>query len=84
VLRVYQLKSNLELRLLHSVQGHKNKNWPIKSAFFAGEGMFPPTGWWFTVTLCNGSTAYRVPLPLQQPTCITQRRDAAAHESTAR
>lgn len=37
VLRVYQLKSNLELRLLHSVQGHKNKNWPIKSAFFAGE-----------------------------------------------
>jgi len=37
VLRVYQLRDKEQMRLLHAVQGHKNKNWPIRSAFASFE-----------------------------------------------
>ena len=30
------------LKLLHLLKGHKNKNWPIKSAFFRGQGHSMP------------------------------------------
>uniref|UniRef100_A0AAV1T158 Uncharacterized protein n=1 Tax=Peronospora matthiolae TaxID=2874970 RepID=A0AAV1T158_9STRA len=38
-----------QLQLVHSVTGHKNKNWPIKSSFFRGDGYkyklaLPPRG----------------------------------------
>ncbi|TYZ61831.1 hypothetical protein PybrP1_007588 [[Pythium] brassicae (nom. inval.)] len=46
LLRVYDRRSKLissshgqeQMQLSFSVTGHKNKNWPIKSAFFRGEG----------------------------------------------
>lgn len=46
ILRVYDRRSKLissshgqeQMQLSFSVTGHKNKNWPIKSSFFRGEG----------------------------------------------
>ena len=35
VLRVYGNIMQKEYRLLHSLTGQKNKNWPIKSSFFS-------------------------------------------------
>ncbi|CEG46463.1 WD40 repeat-containing protein [Plasmopara halstedii] len=39
-----------QLELVCSVSGHKNRNWPIKSSFFRGDGYkyklaLPPRGW---------------------------------------
>lgn len=39
VLRVYDRGMDppkSELRLVHSLKGFKNKNWPIKSSFYCG------------------------------------------------
>ena len=42
VLRVYdrgsivQKKTSFKVHLLHELTGHKNRSWPIKSAFYVG------------------------------------------------
>lgn len=44
VLRVYDRGMDppkSELRLVHSLKGFKNKNWPIKSSFYCGSGCKP-------------------------------------------
>lgn len=41
VLRVYDRGMDppkSDLRLVHSLKGFKNKNWPIKSSFYCGSG----------------------------------------------
>ncbi|KAJ1513451.1 hypothetical protein HMI54_010941 [Coelomomyces lativittatus] len=46
VIRVYDrglAPPRSQNRLLHSLKGHKNKNWPIKSAFYNGDDFVVPS-----------------------------------------